>query len=371
MEKNTTHVGLDAHQDTIMVGFLEPGSEVAGTWQIKHTEKDVQKMVTKIVKEAPGPVEFCYEAGPCGYALQRNIQKLKARCIVVAPSLIPVKAGDRVKTDRRDAKKLALYLRKGLLTEVHPPTEKEEAVRDLCRCLEDAKEDRKRHLQRMDKMLLRLGYKVLGQRTTSAKYRARLKTLTFDDANHQKVFDVYLRDIEHSDEVIVELTAALEKASQEKPYAEPVARLRCLRGVDTLTAMTIVAELFRFERFTSPRQLMAYLGLTVSERTSADQVVRGGITKTGNSHVRRVLVEAAWHYLHKPRPSTAIRKRREGQPGWVVAIAEKAASRLHRRFHHLCNRNLRRSKAAVAVARELAGFVWATLQKHAPETAKA
>jgi transposase len=367
MRKLITHVGVDAHKETLAVAKLLAGEDEPFVWEIPHTAKQVEKLVRKLKKESPGGVEVCYEAGPCGYALQRRIEKLGIRCVVVAPSLIPRKSGDRVKTDRRDAAKLAKYFRDGLLTEVHPPTEEEESVRDVCRALEDAKEDRTRQLHRMQKMLLKLGHASEGSRLGGTVFMKWLRTLKFEDVHRQKVFDVYLRAIEHANERTRELMTELEEVAQKEPYRDAVGRLRCLRGVNTATAVTLVAELFQFGRFGTARELMSYLGLTPSESSSGGSTRRGRITKTGNSHVRRVLIEATWSYRHRPGGSQTISQRRQGQPGWAVALAEKAEVRLHRRMHRLNARGLPKGKAIVAVARELAGFVWAALRARSEE----
>lgn len=367
MRKLITHVGVDAHKETLVAAKLMPGEDEPVVWEIPHTAKQIEKLVRKLKKEAPGEVEVCYEAGPCGYALQRRIEKLGIRCVVVAPSLIPRKSGDRVKTDRRDAVKLAKYFRDGLLTEVRPPTEEEESVRDMCRALQDAKEDRTRQLHRMQKMLVRLGHASEGSRLGGTVYMKWLRTVKFEDVHRQKVFDVYLRAIEHADERTKELVKALEDVAQEEPYREAVARLRCLRGINTSTAVTLVAELYQFGRFGTARQLMSYLGLTPSESSSGGSTRRGGITKTGNSHVRRALIEASWSYRHRPGASQTISQRRQGQPGWAVALAEKAEVRLHRRLYRLDARGLPKCKSIVAVARELSGFVWAALRNRSEE----
>lgn len=366
MPQGITYVGLDAHKESIFGYVLLPSGAPGSAWTIPYTAKDVQKMVKRLVKEAPGEVRFCYEAGVCGFSLQRQIEKLGAKCAVIAPSLIPRKPGDRIKTDRRDARKLAEYLSQGMLTEVSPPTEAEEAARDLCRALWTAKGDRLRHKHRLDKMLVKLGYKVLGMKMDSRKYAEWLKALAFDDANRRAIFEAHVLAIQQADEQVKALAEKVEELAKSEAYREAVGHLRCFRGLDTVSAITLVTELHRFGRFESPRKLMAYLGLTPSEYSSGGSQKRGGITKTGNGHARRVLVEASWLCRHKPQATSALRKRRAGQPAWAIAIAQKAATRLHRRFHRLANRGMPRTKVAIAVAREFAGFVWAAMRP--PET---
>jgi transposase len=293
-------------------------------------------------------------------------------CEVVAPSLIPVKPGEKIKTDRRDARKLAELLRADLLTEVRPPTLEEEGVRDLCRCREDAKEDLMRARHRLGKMLLRRGLVYSGGKAWTRPHRKWLRSIEWDNEADQTVFDDYFRAIEHVEERQAALTSKIEELSKQAPYAEPVGWLRCFRGIDTVTAMTIVAELHDFSRFTSPRALMSYLGLVPRESSSGDSTRRGGITKTGNKHVRRILIEAAWHYRHKPAVGAKLRKRREGQPGSVIAIADRAQLRLHKRYWKLLlGSNKPSNKVAVAVARELVGFIWAVLYPQATEGARA
>lgn len=343
--------------------MLLPRRRVPAEWKVANEVRAIRRLAKKLLREAPGKVHACYEAGPTGYALQRKLQETGVLCDVIAPSLIPVKPGERVKTDRRDARKLAELLRAGLLTEVHPPTEAEEAVRDLCRAREDAREDVTRCRQRLSKFLLRRGLRwTTGKRAWTHAHRLWLRGLSFEEPAAQAAFDSYLVALEQNEQRLKVLEGQLEEQSLREPYREPVGWLRCIRGIDTVTAMTLVSELHGFARFQHPRQLMSYLGLTPSEDSSAQRTRRGAITKAGNGHVRRVLVESAWHARHRPGVSVSLRKRREGQPGWVIALADRAAQRLHGRYCRLRNRGKERNKVTVAVARELVGFVWAVLQ---------
>ncbi len=316
MEKGTTFVGLDVHKDAINVAMLLPGETRPVEWQTSNDPAAVRRLVRKLQRSAVGEVRVCYEAGPCGYAVQRTVRELGVWCIVVALSLIPRKPGERVKTDRRDARKLAELLRAGLLTQVHPPTEADEAVRDLCRAREDA-------------------HGGSGPRTPpgeQATVAARL-------------------DLEWKQEGVGPGPSALA--------AQPA-----LRAQGGQTAMCLVAELHDFMRFQSARGLMAYLGLVPSEHSSGGKERRGEITKAGNRHARRLLIEASWHYRHHPS-TLSLRKRREGQPARIVAIADRAMLRLHRRFNRMLERSKPRSKVVVAVARELTGFIWAAMRNHA------
>jgi len=361
MSEGITYVGMDAHKKSITVAMLLPGEETSSLWELRNEAKAIRSLTRKLKREGPGEVVCCYEAGPCGYALQREIQGRGIRCMVVAPSLIPRKPGERIKTDKRDADKLAKLLRAGMLTEVSPPTSEEEAVRDLCRCREDAKEDLERARHRLVKMLLRRGL-IYGQgRAWTKGHRNWLRNIEWDFDADRAVFNDYLYAIEQLEERLKGLTEKLEAEAKQPAYAEPVAQLRCFRGIDTVTAITIVAELHGFGRFTSPRELMAYLGLVPSEHSSGGTERRGAITKAGNGHVRRVLVEASWHYRHRPAVGVKLRKRREGQDEKVIAIADRAQQRLYRRYWHFVARGKEVNKAVTAVARELAGFIWAVL----------
>jgi transposase len=365
MEKGTTFVGLDVHKDAINVAMLLPGETRPVEWQVSNDPAAVRRLVRKLQRSAVGEVRVCYEAGPCGYAVQRTVRELGVWCIVVAPSLIPRKPGERVKTDRRDARKLAELLRAGLLTEVHPPTEADEAVRDLCRARADAHGDLVRARHRVSKLLLRHGWTWNGgKKAWGQGHRLWLRSLRFEHKEDQWVLEDYLLALEHIEERLRALDAQVEQTSLDPRYASAVAALRCFRGIDTLTAMCLVAELHDFMRFESARGLMAYLGLIPSEHSSGGKERRGEITKAGNRHARRLLIEASWHYRHHPS-TLSLRKRREGQPARIVAIADRAMLRLHRRFNRMLERGKPRPKVVVAVARELTGFIWAAMRNHA------
>jgi transposase len=365
MEKGTTFVGLDVHKDAISMAMLLPGEIRPVEWQVSNDPAAVRRLVRKLQRSAVGEVRVCYEAGPCGYAVQRTVRELGVWCIVVAPALIPRKPGERVKTDRRDARKLAELLRAGLLTEVHPPTEADEAVRDLCRAREDAHGDLVRARHRVSKLLLRHGWTWNGgKKAWGQGHRLWLRSLRFEHKEDQWVLEDYLLALEHIEERLRALDAQVEQTSLDPRYACAVAALRCFRGIDTLTAMCLVAELHDFMRFDSARGLMAYLGLVPSEHSSGGKERRGEITKAGNRHARRLLIEASWHYRHHPS-TLSLRKRREGQPARIVAIADRAMLRLHRRFNRMLERGKPRPKVVVAVARELTGFIWAAMRNHA------
>jgi transposase len=357
----TTYVGIDAHKKDLFIAMLIGTQPTPVTWTVPNQPSAVRRLMRKLEREAPGPVRACYEAGPCGYALQRQLTTPRVSCQVIAPALVPRKPGERVKTNRRDARKLAELLRAGLLTDVRPPTPEEEAVRDLCRARDDARADLQRCRHRLGKLLLRRGLHFNGRNWTRA-HRQWIDGLPWAQPAERVVVEDYLLAIDQVEARLRELDARLTDIAQAEPYREPVAWLRCFRGIDTLTAILILAELHDFRRFQSPRALMAYVGLVPGEDSSGEKHRRGRITRTGNALVRRLLVETAWHYQHRPTVGVALTRRRKGQPGRVIAIADKAQQRLCRRFRKLAAEHKPAPKIAVAIARELAGFLWAALQ---------
>jgi transposase len=361
MKQVTTYVGIDAHKKDLFIAMLMGHEPKPVAWQLANEPNAVRRLVRKLEREAPGPVRVFYEAGPCGYALQRQMTTSRVSCDVVAPALIPRKPGERVKTNRRDARKLAELGRAGLLTAVQPPTPEDEAVRDLARARDDAREDLQRCRHRLGKLLLRRGLHYGGRNWTRA-HRRWIDSLAWAHAAERAVVEDYLLAIDHTEARLQELDARLAEIADRDPYREPVGWLRCFRGIDTLTAILILAELHDFRRFASAPALMAYLGLVPGEDSSGEKHRRGRITRTGNALVRRLLVETAWHYQHRPSVGVALTRRRKGQPGRVIAIADKAQQRLCRRFRKLAAEHKPAPKIAVAIARELAGFVWAALQ---------
>jgi transposase len=361
MKNVTTYVGIDAHKKDLFIAMLIGTQDKPLTWTVPNETQAVRRLVRKLERAAPGPVRCCYEAGPCGYALQREMTTTRVSCDVVAPTLIPRKPGDRIKTNRRDARKLAELLRAGLLTAVQPPTPAEEAVRDLCRARDDAREDLQRSRHRLGKLLLRRGLHFPGRNWTKA-HREWIDSMAWGQPTTRVVVDDYLLAINHLEARLIELDAELTKIAETEPYAKPVGWLRCFRGIDTLTAMLLLGELHDFRRFQHPRALMAYVGLVPGEHSSGEKQRRGRITRTGNALVRRLLVETAWHYQHRSGVGPALARRRRGQPTRVIAMADKAQQRLCRRFRRLSEQHKPAPKVAVAIARELAGFLWAALQ---------
>jgi transposase len=352
-------VGLDVHKETIAIAVADCGSGAPRSLGVIRNDLDeLRKALRRI--GSPGQLQVCYEAGACGYVIYRFLQRLKIECLIVAPSLIPRKPGDRIKTDRRDALALARLLRSGDLTPTWIPDLEHEAMRDLVRAREDAVEDRMRNRHRLSKFLLRLGITApAGVRAWSVRHRLWLTGLRFEDAAQQMVFDEYRYALEDIDQRIIRFEKQLTVLSQRSPHAGIIAALQALRGIQLITAATIVAEIGDVERFATPRQLMAYAGLVPSEHSSGNRVRRGGITKCGNGHLRRVLVEAAWHARHSPALSLRLRDRQKGMHQQIRTIAWTAQQRLHQRYRHLLARGKRPQQVIVAIARELLGFVWA------------
>lgn len=354
-----TFVGIDVHRDRLVVAMLLPSGELREKG-FDHDGRGVNRLVKWVGSEAAGEVVLCYEAGSSGFELQRRLGEKGLDCRVVAPSLVPKKPGERVKTDRRDARKLAELLRAGMLTEVHPPTEDDEALRDLLRCRDDVRRALHQARQQVLKFLDRHGLRYVGS-TWTDNHWAWLRRISLERGPARIALESWILAVEQAQERLAHLDAEITALSETEPYREPVGRLRCFRGIDTHTAMVLVAELHGFARFRSPRELMSYLGLTPSEESSGEREKRGGITKTGNRHVRRLLVEAAWQYHRRAAIGVVLSRRRAGQPGWVIAIADRAIQRLHRKYHRLIARGKSAPVAAVAIARELVGCLWAVL----------
>jgi transposase len=360
-----THLGLDVHKDSISIAMLPNDGGPAVQWRITHTEATVTRLIRKLQTHAT--VRCVYEAGPTGYALQRRLTAAGIDCMIAAPSLIPARAGDRIKTDRRDALKLAELLRADLLTAVHPPTEPQEAVRDLSRCREDAQKDLVRSRHRLSKFLLRRGLVFRDGCNWSQRHRTWLNGMRFERDVDRIVFQDYLLAVEQHEDRVRALDARLAEIAATDPYREPVARLRCFRGIDTVTAVALIAELHDVRRFPTAPQLMAFLGLVPSERSSGGTSRRGGITKAGNSHVRRLLIEAAWHYRHRPAVGRTLQARRRGQAPRVITHADQAQRDLCRRYRRMTVAGKHHNTIVAAIARRLIGYLWQTLTETVPE----
>jgi transposase len=358
--KRIKFVGLDVHAETIAVAVAEQDGEVRGLGIIPNRDESIRKLVKKL-----GPVEqlrFCYEAGPTGYVVYWQLAALGAKCEVVAPTLVPVKSGERVKTDRRDALKLARNYRAGELTAVWVPDAAHEALRDLVRAREAAKKDQLRARHRLGKFLLRQGRRPpSGVQPWTLKYLAWVKQeVHFEQPAQEATLLDYFCEVEHAEARIARLDGAIAEAVKLTPpkMRAVIQALQALRGIAQVTAVTIVAELGDVSRFTGARQLMGYSGIVAGEHSSGESIRRGSITKTGNAHLRRVVVEAAWAYRHRPNIGGALRKRQEVVSEEIREIAWKAQHRLHTRYRKLTARGKNNGKVVTAIGRELLGFIW-------------
>ena len=359
-QHSTLFVGLDSHKDFHSVAYApdERSAEVIYVGRIGTRQCDIDKLIRRLQSKAKHLV-FAYEAGPCGYSLYRYLTKKGYQCYVVAPSLIPRKSGDRVKTDRRDAVQLARLLRSGDLTYVYVPRLEDEAIRDLCRAREDAVRDLKTAKYRLKALLLRLDIRYTGTANWSKVHLRWLSTVVCPTPAHQIVFQEYVHAVSQHTERLAHLETELHELAATWRLFPVVEALQALRGVRFTVAMTVVAEVGDLTRFDNPRQLMAYLGLIPSEYTSGPKRRLGGITKTGNSYARRVLVEGAWAYRHPAKVSRVIQVRLENLSPAIQDIAWKAQLRLCKRYWRLISKGKNKNLVVTAIARELAAFMWA------------
>jgi transposase len=353
----TGFVGLDAHAESTAIGFAEAGREVprfVGTVGPKLAE--IKKALGKLGE--PRTLLIVYEAGPCGYGLARELSAQGYRCEVVAPSRIPRRPGERIKTDRRDALKLASLARAGELVAVTIPDERDEAIRDLSRARVDAVRARLKSRQQLKALMLRQGRRYTGKTSWSAAHERYLATVSFAHPAQDIAFVEYRQAVGEGEARVQRLSQTLAQEVERWRMQPVVYALMSLRGLDLVAATTAVAELGDLKRFAHPRELMGYLGLVPSEHTSGPKRRLGAITKTGNTHVRRVLIEAAWNYRFPARVSHALQVRQENQSATIRAIAWRAQLRLSYRYRRLKARGLQHNKICVALARELAGFIW-------------
>ena len=363
MNQSIRFVGLDVHSETIAAAVAEPSGEVRSLGTIPNRPESIRKLL-KTLGSAKEELRVCYEAGPCGYVLYWILTKLGVHCDVVAPTLIPKMPGDRVKTDRRDALKLARSYRSGDLTPVWVPDEAHEALRDLVRAREAAKKDQLVARHRLGKFLLRHGLRRPEKTGAwTGKHMVWLRALKFELFALEETFRDYLSEVDHVTERIAKLDRAIDVAIEKAPdkIRAVVDALQALRGIAKLSAVSVVAELGEISRFGSPRQLMGYSGAVPSEHSSGGpgKAKRGGITKTGNAHLRRIVGEASWSYRMRPSVQGVLKRRQEGLSEEVKAIAWKAQNRLNLKYRRLSGRGIPKQKVVTAVARELLGFIWA------------
>ncbi len=356
-------IGIDDHADKLTIAqYGGGGKQPAKEWEIAPTESGLRQLV-RWLKDLEGEVRCVYEAGPCGYELYRLLVSKGMDCSVAAPSLTPRKPGERIKTNRRDARKLAELLRAGVLTMITVPDRRQESVRDLLRARDDVRRSVMSARHRLSKFLLRQGRRFRDGGAWGGKHWQWIRSQKMDQPYDQIVLDHYIEVLEARQEELKSLDKHVQDAAKEPAYAPLVAQLCVLRGIEVLSAMIILSELGDLRRFASAGQLMAAVGLVPSEYSTGEKTRRFGITKTGNAHVRHVLVQAGWHYQNVSPSGSTVRKRRTGQPAPVVAIAKKADERLHRKYRRMIGRGKRSIVAVTAVARELAGFVWAIAQQ--------
>lgn len=351
-------IGLDVHKETIVMSVADAGNAEATV--IGTFPNDVNKILKQLKKLSTdlSQLRVCYEAGPTGFGLCRRLKEAGIDCKVIAPSLVPQQSGLRVKTDRRDSRKLAHFLRSGDLTEVWIPDEKTEAMRDLERSRDDAKNAERTARHQLSKFLLRNDRAYRDGREWTAKHLDWVRKQKFDDPCKQCVHDDYVKAVDDAKERIRRLMKEIERFVAGHAIEPLVRALMAFRGIQLLSATVIAAEIGDLRRFKTARQFMAFLGLVPSEQSSGKSTKRGPLTKTGNGHVRRILLEAAQHYRHRPVHSSALRKRQEGVTKAVIDISWEAQQRLCRRLTHFTENNKPRNKAIVALARELAGFIW-------------
>jgi len=358
--RNVRFIGLDVHAETIAVAVAEPGGEVRSLGTIPNRPEPVARLIRKLGK--PEQLRVCYEAGPTGYVLYWQLSELGVKCEVIAPTLVPVKAGDRVKTDRRDAEKLARCYRAGDLTPVWVPDAAHEGLRDLVRARLAARRDQLRARNRLGKFLLRHGRRAPdGTTAWGIKHLAWVKRQSFEQAAQQATVVDYLHEVEHAAERIVRLERSIDAAIETLPQKlhAVIDALQSLRGIAKISAVSIMAEVGELSRFESARQLMGYSGAVSREHSSGERVRRGSISKTGNAHLRRIVIEAAWAYRHRPGLGAALMARQREQSEDIKAIAWKAQHRLHGRYAKLLAKGKPKQQVITAVGRELLGFIWA------------
>lgn len=364
MKKKVLYIGLDVHQNTIDVALATGRSngKVRSYGKIDSTLDALNKLIEKL-HDKNVELRFVYEAGPCGYQIYRHLHSKNIECAVVAPSMIPKRSGDRIKTDRRDAINLVRLFRAGELVGIYVPTIEDEAIRDLVRCRDDIRRFKHKARQRLLAFLMRHGHQYPGKRYWTKKYYNWLATIKCSHPADQIAFQEYVDVVNECGQRLKRITEQIQ-AHVEQWHRYPLVKAyQALRGVSFVVAVTVVSEIGDMNRFENPKQLMAYLGLIPSEHSSGKSIRRGSITKTGNGHVRRVLVQAAWTYRMPARVSTVLVKRQQDLPKSIRDISWKAQTRLCARYRRLIARGKSKQAVVTAIARELGAFIWAIDKK--------
>lgn len=354
-----TWVGMDDSAKTINVAIFRGQESNPREESVFVNDDTGLGRLAKKLKGIPGEVRCIYEAGVNGYYLQRFLSKHGVSCEIAAPSLTPRRSGKRVKTDKLDAKALAKLYRAGELTCIAIPVKEQESLRDLMRSREDALEDQQRARHRLARFLMRRGLRYREGKNWSLGHLKWIKSLRFEDDRDQMVLEEYRVTLEEQTERLKKFQVKIEEVAKQPLYQKRVSYLMALKGIQVLTAMTIIAEALDLRRFQKAPAFMAAIGVVPSEHSSGEKEQRGGITKTGNNHIRRVMIESSWHYQFSSTAGTTLKKRREGLPAEVLEIARECDKRLNQKFRRMVNRGKDRRKVAVAVSRELSGFVWA------------
>jgi transposase len=359
----TLYLGLDVHKEQTVIAILEcdRDAEPRHYGSIATTQHALERAIRRIAKKQNRPLSdlhVCYEASGCGFWIARRLLQMGVRCEVIAPSLIPVKSGDRVKTDKRDAMKLAKNLRSNDLVSVNIPDSVDEAIRDLCRARTDAVDDLRRAKARLLALLRRLGFNYHGKTHWTEAHLRYLRHLTLPDAAHNRVLEDNITTIDFHHKRIIKLEEAMLQLLQDWQRKPLVEAMMAFKGFQLVAAMVTVSEIGTFSRFEHPKKLMAFLGLVPTENSSGNKQSRGGITKCGNPHARWILIEQATHYRVPPKVSAQLSKRQEGTNRWIKDLSWKTQTRLNYRFKMLKKRQLHHNKIKVSVARELTAFLW-------------
>lgn len=359
--KSIAHVGNDVHQDTITVAvYRNHEREAFLVKTLRNDRHEVQKFYHKLKKDFD--IRACYEASGCGYVFYRWLKEIGVSCEVIAPSSIAQRKGRKIKTDKRDARSLGQKYRNGELSIVHVPAEKEEAARSLTRLREQIMKQEKQTKQYILKFLQLRDLVYKGGDNWTQKHKRYLEGIKFNSETERFVFNTYMQRLEHIEMELRLIEKEIEEMAFSGEYKEAVNKLRCFRGIDTITAISLITEIIDFKRFGSAREIMAFLGLIPGQNSSGDVKKYLSITKIGNRRIRRLLIESAWHYRHRPAITDSLKKRQNNQPQEVISHSWKAQKRLHNKYVHLFMKGKKKQQIVVAIARELIGFVWAVMR---------